>query len=95
MESEPGEPSLTAEEFRKQILERYRTQYGNQPVPVGDSGAARYGRLALKLGKVAALAGAGLVGTALGGMVGAPGAGIEGLKHAVAEAIQIAEDPWD
>jgi len=53
--------------------------------------ASRYGRLAWKVTKAAGLAFAGLAGTALG----APSAGVEGLRHAAAEVIQIFEDPWD
>jgi hypothetical protein len=57
--------------------------------------ASRYGRLAWKITKAGGLAFAGLAGTALGTMVGAPHIGAAPLHHAAAEVIQIFEDPWD
>lgn len=56
--------------------------------------ASRYGRLGWKITKAAGLAFAGLARTALGTPVGAPHTGVEALKHAGAEVIQIFEDPW-
>jgi hypothetical protein len=50
--------------------------------------------LGWKITKAAGLAFAGLAGTALGTPVGAPHIGVEALKHAGAEVIQIFEDPW-
>ena len=57
--------------------------------------ASRYGRLGWKITKAAGLAFAGLAGTALGTPIGAPHIGMEPLKHAAAEVLQIIEDPWD
>jgi hypothetical protein len=57
--------------------------------------ASRYGRLAWKITKAAGFAFAGVAGTGLGAMVGAPHMGVEPLRHATTEVIQIFEDPWD
>jgi hypothetical protein len=57
--------------------------------------ASRYGRLAWKITKAAGFASAGLALTALGAPIGAPHMGVEPLRHATAEVIQIFEDPWD
>jgi hypothetical protein len=56
--------------------------------------ARRYGRLAGKIAKAGGMALVGGAGLALGAPFGYHHAGTHAFQHAIAEVIQIIEDPW-